>query len=216
MQQIIIIILYHTLLTSAIDTNYNTSELSPGLLFEPIANIEIISGHCKFITHINLTSFYEEIEYVTKVVTKTQEQCHTSEILSHHMDRNGFCEGLTAQLLDDLNEIKESNKYFLHSNRQKRGLLNIVGSGLKFLFGTMNADDAEKQITELEINEQKLKTDLFVHNTFIQSAIAKLNETNIVVNQHNTIIKNLKNDLTAFRKLMIDDNFHFQANNIFV
>lgn len=219
MKKTTLIIIYHIILTSATDTNYNTSQLSPGLLFEQIADIEIIGGHWKFITYINLTSFYEEIDYVTDIVTKTQEQCNTSEILSHHMDRNSFCEGLTTQLIDDLNEIKEANKYFLHNNRQKRGLANIIGSGLKFLFGTMDADDAEKyekQLSELEINEQKIKTDLFAHNTFIQSAISKLNETNVVVNQHSAILKSLEENLSDFRKLMIDENFHYQANNIFI
>lgn len=219
MEKITLIIIYHTLLVSTIGANFNTSELSPGLLFEQIANIEIISGHWKFVTYINLTSFYEEIEYVTEVINKTQEECHTTELLSHHTDRNSFCEGLTAQLVDDLNEIKDANKYFLHNNRQKRGLINIIGSGMKVLFGTMDAYDAEKyekELAELEINQQKIKTNLFAQNTFIQSAISKLNETNIIVNQHSSILKSLEDEIAVFKKLMIDESFHFQANNLFI
>lgn len=196
--------------------DYNTTELSSGLLFEPITEIELITDHWKFITHIDLTSFYDELDYVTQIINKTQEKCHTTEILAHHDNRDSFCEGLTAQLVDDLNEIKEANKYFLHVNRQrrKRGLMNIGGDTLKFLFGTMDANDAEKY--ELDRNEQKIQTNLNAQKTFMESVITKLNETDIIVNQHTSILNNLEDELSIFKTILRDENFQFQANNIFL
>lgn len=198
-------------------TEYNVSHISPGFLFEPIADIELQSGHWKFLTNLNLTSFFEELDYVTEIVNKTQEQCRASQILAHHHGNN-FCDGLTIQLTDDLEEIIEANKYFIHK-RQKRGLMNIVGHGLKFLFGTMDASDAEEheqKFRHIEARGSKMETNLLQQRTYIQSTIVKLNETDVVLNQHSSIIRELDNEVSVFKRYMKEEHFYNQANSMFI
>lgn len=196
--------------------DYNTSDIAPGLLFEPIADIELINSHWKFITHINLTSFYEEFNYVSELINKTKEQCSKSKIYSHY-HTDDFCDGLTAQLTDDLNEIIEDNSYFLH-HRQRRGLVNIVGHGLKFLFGTMDANDAEnyeQRLRELASKGHKTETNILQQRTYLESTISKLNETDNILNQHSTILEKLDDELKIFQQNMENDGFYNQATSMF-
>lgn len=217
MNTIICIILTAITTLDTTIAEYNTSKLEPGLLFEPMADIELINGHWKFITNINLTSFYDELEYITEIINKTKEQCHTSQVLSHHHNNN-FCDGLTIQLTEDLEEIKDTNKYFLH-NRQRRGLLNIVGHGLKFLFGTMDANDAqyyENEFKKIETRGYKTQTDLQQQKTYLQSTITKLNETDVLLNQHSSILQSLDNELETFKQYIQNESYYNQANSMFI
>lgn len=203
-------------LTGLSTADYNTTETPHGLIFEPMADIETISGHWKFITHINLTQFYDEFDYVAEIINKTTEQCFTSQIYAHYHTED-FCIGLTAQLSADLNEIIESNKYFLHS-RQKRGLVNVIGHGLKFLFGTMDASDAEtheQQFRHLISKGQKAETNILQQKTYLESTVSKLNETDNILNQHSLILGKLDDELRIFKQNRENDGYYNQATSMF-
>lgn len=185
-----------------------------------MANIEIIKGHWRFYTNVNLVSFYEEMEYIAEIINKTEEQCISSKVLAHYHSNNNnenFCDGLTIQLTNELEEMNELNKYFLH-RRQKRGQMDVVGHGMKFLFGSMDAYDAklyEKRFRMLSSKGQRTESNLKQQKSFLQSTISKLNETDEILNEHTSLLKNLNDEIDILQQNNINEHNYNQANSMF-
>lgn len=124
-----------------------------------------------------------------------------------------------------LNQRLETISLLTKNSRNKRGLMNFVGKGLKFMFGTMDSDDAESISHTLDnVYDHSSKTILLVKNqtTIVKNLLLTvenydkqrekdvnmlLNLTNnisgaINANQYNNIVlKNLFIILTNFNYL---------------
>lgn len=207
--------LYLTLLVNANHTaDYNITQPEPGLIFKPIADIEIVSGYWKLVTHINLTTFYEELNYASEIVDETIKQCKESHMLAENY--GDICDGLTAELANELREIKDANKYLL-PHRAKRGLINLVGTGMKYVFGTMDANDAaecERRFQQMESLGQEIFSDVRLQKTYIKSTIAKLNETDIELNRHSVLVNSLNDEIKILQKLARVDHLYIRTNSL--
>lgn len=98
-------------------TEYNISKTEPGFIFEANGQIELISGTWSFVTNINLTTYFNEISYARDLLAKTKEQCkalQTADIQQHFGDIDGICNGTTAELTHEINDIRKRNQYFIH------------------------------------------------------------------------------------------------------
>lgn len=153
---------------------WNITNAIPGFIFEPINKVELIAGKWTFITNIDLSIYFSEIKYASDLVAQITNQCdalHNEEAINHFGDSNGICHGLVTELNDELSELIEQNKYFMH-NRNKRGAINIVGYGMKFLFGTMDASDAEvieSRIHKFELKNLEIESNLKSQSTLLKS-----------------------------------------------
>ena len=85
-------------------------------------------------------------------------------------------------------QINQINPNFI-INRQKRGILNPLGSLIKCITGNLDQTDAEKydkQITQLQGNENKLKDIVYDQITILEKSIKQFQNTisNITHNQN--------------------------------
>lgn len=102
--------------------------------------IEIISGYTKILHNVNLSSWIENVDILEHNINK----------LNHKNDYPT----LTYNLIQLQREIE---KLLDNHDRKRRGLVNVVGKGLKFLAGTMDYDDELEIKQTLETNEQNTK-----------------------------------------------------------
>lgn len=127
----------------------------------------------------------------------------------------------TTQLLSELSpshcnlsKIKQSLFYIQTKlenfenpkTRQKRGLINIVGSLHKYLFGTLDNDDLEiinSKFNTLLQNEHEIKTQLDLQSSILINLNKKLNDSFLRIDKNfNTlshVIEKLKNDVECVR-----------------
>lgn len=189
---------------------WNITTISPGFLFEPDSNIELISGSWKFLTNINLTTYYSQIEYAEEIVIRTSNFClslQNSEMAVNFGNPSSICKGFIAELNEELAEIKSHNKYIsIHQNkRSKRGLFNVIGHGFKFLFGTMDASDAkliESQINDFEKTSASVQSNLEKQSTILKYSVEKLNETIDTMNKHTELVYNLTLDVGSMNRII--------------
>lgn len=114
-------------------------------------------------------------------------------------------------LVKELEHLKQNYETIIPSvHRNKRGLLNVLGSGLKFIAGTMDADDA-KQISDymdnLKQNTQQLTEQSNKQITINQKLINSIeNIKTHINNQQQQIQKYLSKIITETNKIIQDDS----------
>lgn len=102
--------------------------------------IPVITTYTKILHNVNLSSWIENIEIIEHNINK----------LNHKNDYPTLTYSL-IQLQQDIEGLLDNH------DRKKRGLVNIVGKGLKILAGTMDYDDELEIKQTLETNEQNTK-----------------------------------------------------------
>lgn len=110
--------------------------------------------------------------------------------------------------------------------RTRRGLINIGGSLLKFVFGTMDNDDAErytKQINELQFasvaERAEAKREKKILNSLIEfqeRAVNELNNQTVLINELQNGVKNSVNELLylAHHATLVMQGVAWQLNSL--
>lgn len=136
-------------------------------------NVKMIGNYSKIVHIIDMNNIMEVINALEGDITRV----HTAKnkmLLEHELEK-----------------IKAKAQTLLPT-RQKRGLVNILGTGLKWIAGTMNDDD------RVEIEEHLKVVDENNHN-----AIENLNK-NIYINDHfNRTLNRLKTAIDTDRKTVL-------------
>lgn len=112
-----------------------------------------------------------------QLIETLSDKIHNTIILSQHL------------------QIKLNN--FSKRSRVKRGLVNIVGTASKWLFGTLDADDEQyihTYLDQLKLNQQKIQQNLNKHHIILNSLI-KLHDDNFKTLEENQ--NKLQQQLTA-------------------
>lgn len=158
------------------------------------------TGRLNIIKKVDLSSIYQGRKEI-------EEKIHTA-FTFNSASLNSTLQHVREELINESSalyrDINQLSQTVGGKSRKRRGLFNIGGEGLKFLFGTMSSRD-EKQITksiaELETNqEQTMKR--------IKTAVAvmsNLNQANLVMRQNqeqermtlNKVVVELKNEIDA-------------------
>jgi hypothetical protein len=218
MNEIVILFIIGILLPSAFST-YNITHLQNGFLFEKLDTIYIQSSAWIFVSNINLTAYYEEIEYAKNIINETKHQC---TLLTKFEDENELCSGIILQLEEELMEITNNNKFFLpltnDFKRAKRGLLNIGGRGMKILFGTPSDLDAEKytsQIDQLEKTTSNMERHIDVHTTLLHSVLTKLNSSSNIINKHTAMINEITAEVDVLNRSFKKENIYSRIHYLF-
>lgn len=181
---------------------YTIKSLSPGLLYENIGSIQVKSSSWKITSYINLTIYFSELQYVQSLVENINQQCN---LLRTEKDQEVLCDKIVRELEDDIRELEGTNKYFIPStkNRVKRGQVNIVGSGMKFLFGTMDQSDADYYKAHIEAMEHGQETTnniLENQKTILSSTFDKLNEVVEHLNEQDQTMDQLKAEVEIMNR----------------
>lgn len=201
---------------------YNITTLQYGFLFENIGNIHIQSSAWTFISHINLTTYRQEIHYAHDLLAEARRQCN---MLNHRVQIAELCGDIILELDSELSEIERNNEYIISSDtapdstrRTKRGLLNIVGHGLKFLFGTLDSSDAKQysnQIKVLTSTVDDFQNDVNTHTTILRNTLSKLNETTIGINKQGAAINKIIEEVNMLNKNLSDDYSRARTQSLF-
>lgn len=123
-----------------------------GLYFEEVGRIRLYHEDWKLVTYLNLTVYQEEYGHLRNMVGKMIGVC--GELVERPINAPGLdisCGPILEQIKILVIEMDEYNvKWFLGRGRNKRALLNIIGSVSKALFGTLDESDAEKYLNEFK------------------------------------------------------------------
>lgn len=156
----------------------------------------------KFIHIINLDDFRDNIELIQNNIRTLNENQHMS----------AACVILNIKL----KELENTFNFIYPYYRNKRALLNILGSGIKFITGNMDHEDAKEintNIQNLKFNVQNLNTD---HNKQV-----KINEniidrlkfiTNHINHQQLNITQQIKDLGKNFNNILWASQFVYQIS----
>lgn len=119
-------------------------------------------------------------------------------------------------VLHDKCEDKLEYFSFRMYNRVRRGAMNFVGTGLNWLFGTVDANDKanyDKIIENLENNQVELNKEFMSSYTLNRIMNDKLNQTFHVISNNQLSISSLsKNNSKAIDRLSIENDFQLLIN----
>lgn len=119
-----------------------------------------------------------ELTKLPKLVKSAEELC--TKVTERDMDDCGLAIQLNRM---HLAEIQEMDRIFPKGNnnrRKKRGLLNVIGTVGKALFGIMDAEDAQflnEKVDELQDGNEKLLNFGRQQTTIIKSMVEYFNDT---------------------------------------
>lgn len=156
-------------------------ESKTGIYIEELGKIRTFYTDWKLVTYINLSTYNEDYKFLQSIIKRAENLCqqdtvsvvYECETSLHQMDR----------LMNEINEY--DTKWFVKTNntqikRTKRGLINIIGSVSKALFGTLSEDDANYYLTQfqnLKSTDVKHSNIIKRQTSLIESAIHTMNVT---------------------------------------
>lgn len=184
--------------------NMNTTAINlndKALYFDTIYNMQYIRDEWRLVVYYNLSGYWQTI---ADMETYIQHLKSIVKPTSQYMS-------ITNQLQHELSEIEHSNRLLLspNSKRQKRGLINGIGSAANYLFGVLDDNFAlqyAKDIEKINLNENHLKQ-LIKNQTVIIEA-----ELNIV--QRNEQVMNRQFSLMNTHFKEISTNLNELRNNV--
>lgn len=181
-----------------------------GLYFEEIGKMRLFHEDWKLVTYLNLTIFQEEYDHLIAIVNKMRGMCE--ELVDHPVltpGRDVNCGSILGQIEVMVKEMDEYNvRWFVGKGRSKRGLLNIVGSVSKALFGTLDEGDAERYLEKFKtLNDNNKIRDRIdnEHTSLIQSLTNIMNKNEEHrTNQTITLSRQIDIIESAFKALKAD------------
>ncbi|XP_043285504.1 uncharacterized protein [Venturia canescens] len=205
---------------SSVNNEYRIDnfQTSPGIYFEEIGSLYLVKGTWKLVLHMDL----HYMERKADVLFRTLE---TLEKLCEKTTDDSLCSIVDSTLKPRLKKVSSSitaiyNFVGTGENRNKRGLINGLGTVIKAITGNLDQDDAEKidkNIDEI-ITRQKTDEDMLKENVqILQSTLRLYNEstTEILDKMDNLthMIERIKNTVesqfsTLKKKQMIDENIN--------
>lgn len=151
--------------------------------------MKTIDGHVSVINRIDLAEVENSIEHIKLQTNNIHEVC---------LKLFGECRDLAEKGKRSYNNLLDKmvtiyNLLGTRKNRIRRGLIDIVGTGLKTLFGTMDSSDAEyydKIIAITKENQESLRKGLVEEINIME----KVNDQNKILNNNYYRIENKTNE----------------------
>lgn len=194
---------------------------SPGIHFERIGEVRTFTTFWKLITTIDFNLFETKLRSLSDEYTKTLGLCNDSlnrKILYYRSICDIF--NKTGSLsLEKLNkELTQVKQLIGHRIRIKRGWFDIVGKGMKIVFGTLSQDDADfysEKINKFDKNENTIEDLISSQSQIIRSTIINFNNTigtldyneKILRENFNKIESHLNKSATEINYLELKYNF---------
>lgn len=178
----------------AIELNFNS-----GIYFEKFDKVFISNEEWKLLTQIDFKTYINYHHEIEAIFNHSRKICENSNLFEQ-------CHFLVV-MHDDLRDIQEKNELIEsylgdsnYSNKSKRGLLNIVGSTLKFLFGTLDSEDEQKLINLKSENKN------LIHVASEQVSIFKnvFHEMNETYHSDLIIMRNVSQQINSIRDSLLN------------
>lgn len=218
-------ILFMLLIWTPLTLNYEIEPINNIMLPVLKGTSFITDGHYTIHYHINITNIKSSLGQVQESIVYANNTLHEikSSAISH------IALSKLNHAIATTNNLKNLLEYYTKnvklSPRHKRGLVNIVGTAQKWLFGTLDAEDGIKYdsyIKTLRYNQNILNKDLNSQKLILK----KLTETvdsQMQIIEHNQIkiLQKLKDldlkDTSLFTTLYISllmDNINLELSQI--
>lgn len=170
-------------------------------VFQPLRNIKQYDQVWNMATFIEMRPYKSELEKLPGLVQKAAELC--GKVIQRGPDDCGLAMNLNFLHLE---EILEMDRIFPKGGgREKRGLLNVIGTMGKALFGIMDDQDAQylnERIDDLQTGEEKLMQFGKEQTTIIKSMVDYFNDTsNQLVKQQKAMENNMEKLAEAMTKI---------------
>ena len=118
--------------------DYNISHYGNPIIYEQIGSAYLYSNTWVTMHYIKINDLNKEINYINDHVDDLIIRCNNFENCTCTLSLKNLSFQSRA-LGDKINTLSLLNE----ASRNKRGLINFVGKGIKYLFGNMDDDDAE-------------------------------------------------------------------------
>lgn len=191
---------------------------SSGLIYTHLGKAKVSNQKYTLLTFVNLT-------HINNKIDKTYLLYHKSLAICNKLPTNKFnfhCQNQLAYINTKLKAIKNDFTIISHQlvvRREKRGLINGIGDGLKFLFGVPDSEDAQFYTDSINslINNQKQTATLMQQQVrIISSTITNFNNSLQTLNQNTKILnENIKKfddfmsqTATVEEKLLIENDIN--------
>lgn len=135
---------------------------SSGLFYKHLGVAKTSNQKYSLLIYYNLTLLDDQLDLINSQYTKAITLCHLMDDENYSVF---YCQNQIKNLNNIITQIKNKLSILENHTRQKRGVINGISTGLKWLFGTSDADDAifySDSINSL-INDQKQTHTLMQH-----------------------------------------------------
>lgn len=177
----LIILLVTSILGTVGAAKVTTFNSTPGIYFEEYGNIQLYSTNWKLVTYYNLEDFHLEHRLLRVQTKEIEKICLNFKI--HKPTRTHPCESQISNIKIILRDIDQNTEILEPKHlRNRRGLINAVGSLSKTLFGTLDEEDAkhyDNQIKKLKVNEDHLLELIRSQTIIIDKTINIFNKTSV-------------------------------------
>lgn len=181
--------------------------------FENIGKVYLNTTSWKLFTYIDFNQHLHETMQLNDNLKVLEDYCNKSRKrfpLDHCRITLRIINASLAEI--NYNNVQFSQIFHRHqTTRSRRGVIDGIGTAGKFLFGLMDADDAEhynQAIETLQNNDAKLIHLMEKQASVINNVITSLNNTEIALNK--TLTKVSVEIQNLYKK--IDDNAEFEIN----
>ncbi|KAG8263090.1 hypothetical protein J6590_039357 [Homalodisca vitripennis] len=181
-----------------------------GVVFEKEGYVLLTDSHWTIVMQYNLTEVEEENQNLSILLFKVKGQYDEffQDLLARNVSMHSPVRGLEAglryeyvglqQLVADYVGQTSDLTTLVSSTRQKRGLIDVGGQVLKFLFGT--ATDSDLELTNSRINEIENLSDDLSHNT--KDQITVLSNMQSEISNHSRAIKKISSTMKEYHEVM--------------
>lgn len=168
---------------------------SSGLIYAHLGRVKLSNQKYTLLTFINLTHINEKIDETYFLYQKSLGICNklpTTKFDFHCQNQLAYINTKIKNIENDFSIISRQ----LTPRRIKRGILNGIGDGLKFLFGTPDAEDAQfytDSINTLVSNQKQTAVLMQQQIRVVSSTITTFNNSLQTLNRNTkTLNENIK------------------------
>lgn len=199
------------------NTKLNTTRIhpSPGIFFDHLATINFCESTWKLVTYLNLDVFEGKIKLLENNIRKTKEICAHNSISSLSLCNTSLV--VIEKLFPLIQEKDQILRDLSNNKRDKRGLINGIGTIFKSLFGTLDQDDADYYntvINKVESSDQHLVSLLKEQVQIVHSTIRNFNTSITNVERNNLIFDNNFNKLYNMTKSNTENYFKLNLKQL--
>ena len=161
---------------------YNNTNLSPGVYKEDISECKLIASHWKLLIKLDFNLIERKINELDILKEDISKFCNINKLDCSQFDAISF------KMLQKIYMGNENLKLIL-KNRNKRGLINIIGSAANFMFGTLDQEDKENLENQIKNLDNNSDLEFLKKQTkIISSTLIELENNRIMINNHTKII----------------------------
>lgn len=194
----------------------NITELNThsGIFYDKESEIKYYSSNWQFITYLDISSLNNKFQFVKAHYYRTNDLCEEINSKSKKFPCQQTLLFLDSKIRT-LYQKETSLKDLIGHGRVKRnGWFNIIGSGLKLLFGTLDSDDAEYYDNAINKVSQDDKSMMLLLKDQVQVVKTTITNFNTSISQIKKSEAQLNENIKEYNKFaenMIDDTYEIKV-----